>query len=49
MRFSVKLLTFVNMTTKFRVPEKAGSLSTSWSRKKPYRGVGLHVLTIYTL
>lgn len=49
MRFSVKLWTFVNMTTKFRVSEKAGSLSTSWSRKKPYRGVCLRVDLPYRL
>jgi len=49
MKFSFKLWNFVNMTTKFRAPEKAGRLSTSWSRKKPYRGVGLYVDLPYTL
>ena len=49
MRFSVKLWTSVIMATKFRVPEKAGSFSISWSRKKPYRGVGLHLDLPHTL
>jgi hypothetical protein len=39
----------VNMTTNFRFPEKAGSFSTSWSRKKPSRGVGLHIDLSFTL
>jgi hypothetical protein len=55
-RFSVKLWTwwncsrnFVNVTRNFRVPEKAGSFSSSWSRRKPYCGVGLHIDLSFTL